>query len=60
MKKRLAGRIATAAFTVIFAILCVIYAIRCENMESLDSGFRAIAWGVLSLTSATFYRYFED
>ncbi len=60
MRKRLAGRIVASVLTVIFAILCVIYAARCRNMENLDAGFRALACGLLSLTSATFYRYFED
>lgn len=55
MKIRLTGRIVTSVFTVLFAILCIIYAIRSE-----DAGLRAIAWGMLSLTSATFFRYFED
>lgn len=60
MKKRLTGRIVTSVLTVVFGLLCIIYAYRCDDMQSLDSGLRAISWGILALTSATFFRYFED
>ncbi len=60
MKKRLTGRIVTSVLTVVFGILCVIYAYRCDSADRIYSGIRAISWGLLSLTSATFFRYFED
>lgn len=60
MGKRVTGRIVMSVLTVLFGLLCVIYAIRCSDMDSLDSGLRAFSWGILALTSATFYRYFED
>jgi succinate-acetate transporter protein len=60
MRKRIVGRIVLAVLTVLFAVLCVIYAISANDVEEIHHVGRAIAWGILSLTSATFYRYFED
>ncbi len=55
MRKRVIGRIVTSVLTVVFGILCIIYAIRSD-----DPGLRAISWALLALTATSFFRYFED
>ncbi len=56
MKFRLAGKIICGSFCVIFVILALIYG---SNLRAEEHILRGILFAVLSLTSATGYRYFE-
>lgn len=60
MRGRTIGKIVTGVLTVIFALLCIIYAISADASEDLHHAIRSVSWAVLSLTAATTYRYFED
>ena len=61
MRARTAGKIVIGALTVLFTVLCLIYAISTHDpVTDLHHGARAIAFGILALTAATTYRYFED
>jgi hypothetical protein len=61
MRPRTAGKIAVGLMIVGFATLALIYTFEVGDMtEDFKHAVRAISFGILSLTAATGYRYFED
>ncbi len=60
MRVRSTGKIIVGALIMLFALLAIIYTFQADTMEDLDRGVQALCFALLSLTSATCYRYFED
>ena len=61
MRPRTAGKIIAGSLTLAGIILAIIYAFNVEEMEKdFDHAVCAIVFAILSLTTATCYRYFED
>ena len=59
MRGRTIGKIVLAVITVLFVLLALNYTHQVGE-DNLWEGTRAITFAILALTSATFYRYFED
>lgn len=60
MRGRTTGKIVTGVLTIVFALLCIIYAVSADSSEDLHHAIRSVSYAVLSLAGATSYRYFED
>ena len=60
MRTRTIGKVFLAIMTALFVLLAIIYAWGVNDPEKLYHGARALSFAILSLTSATCYRYFED
>ena len=60
MRPRTVWRIVIGVLIVVFALLCLIYALDCNSAQDEWKGLRGIGFGLLALTSAVSYRYFED
>ena len=60
MRPRTVWRIVIGVLIVVFALLCLIYALDCNAQSEEWKGLRGIGFGLLALTAAVSYRYFED
>ncbi|MFW5923912.1 MAG: hypothetical protein ACOCSQ_05975 [Planctomycetota bacterium] len=58
MRGRTTGKIVTGVLAIILGLVAIYYIITADP-DNIN-GFRAIAYAILSLTSTTAYRYFED
>lgn len=60
MRGRTTGKVLLGAMTVLLVLLAIIYAWNTDDPDKLYHGVRALSFAILSLTTATCYRYFED
>ena len=60
MRGRTVGKIVVGFVTVLFVVLCYMSIRKASDPDRVFEGARAIAYAILALTAATFYRYFED
>jgi hypothetical protein len=60
MRPRSLGKIVVGTLCVVCILTALIYAIHSPPLEDIYRSLRGITYGVLALTFATLYRYFED
>jgi hypothetical protein len=60
MRPRSIGKIVVGTLCVVCILTALIYAIQSPDPDEIYKSIRGISYGVLALTFATLYRYFED
>lgn len=59
MRARTYGKVTMAVLTFVFGAV-TIWMITKVEPDAMYQGYRAVAWGILALTTATVLRFFED
>lgn len=61
MRPRTVGKIVSACLTIVCIALCVIWTFKARHWpDEVKHVIRALSFAVLSVTTVTSYRYFED